>query len=132
MVQSRTMTHGAFSALGYDPVTDDLYWNDKAQNTIYRQSRTETFNAAGDLARTLFAAGKQSDIDGLAVDWLAAMVYFADGKKQQIAVVASGSRATGMHRVLFHTDLGEPKGITLDPHEGWVYAYVINELHDWV
>ena len=118
MVQSRTVTHGVFSALGYDPVTDDLYWNDKAQNTIYRQSRTETFKAAGDLATTIFTAERQSEIDGLAVDWLTAMVYFADGGKRQIAVVASGSRTTGMHRVLFHTDLGDPKGITLDPHEG--------------
>lgn len=119
-VQSRTVENGAFYSLGYDPVSDDLYWNDKAEHTIYRQARTSSLKEAtyNNGIKKLFSAGTESEIDGIAVDWLTEMVYFTDFKKRWVGVVASGSRTADMYRILFHTDLGDPKGITLDPFEG--------------
>ena len=119
-VHSKIVPNGAIYSLGYDPVKDDLYWNDKAKHSIYRQPRTASFKAGdnGDGVKTLFAAGAESEIDGIAVDWMTKMVYFTDYKKRWIGVVASGKHAANMYRILFHTDLGDPKGITLDPYEG--------------
>ncbi|UYV64099.1 hypothetical protein LAZ67_2006567 [Cordylochernes scorpioides] len=55
--------------------------------------------------------------DRLAVDWIYNHIYWADTDKNTIEVV---DLATKMHKTIIDTMLDEPRGIALNPLDGWM------------
>src|SRR4051812_14132410 len=56
--------------------------------------------------------------EGMAVDWIAHNLYWADTSLNRIEV----ARLDGSSRkVILWKDLDNPRSIALDPNEGWMY-----------
>lgn len=54
-------------------------------------------------------------VDGIAYDWIYENLYFTETQLNKIEVI---STRTLFRRVLFQTDLDEPRGIAVHPIEG--------------
>ncbi|XP_066267550.1 uncharacterized protein [Branchiostoma lanceolatum] len=96
-------------ALNYDPANDDVYWTDATEKKIMRGSRN------GDNVEVLVEG---NIVDGLALDLTAGNMFWTERETDVIAV----ARLDGRHqKVLFSTDLNEPRAIVLDPANGRMF-----------
>ena len=86
-----------------------IFWSDGRSKTI----TTGYFNGTGSkiIVRTLY------NPDGLAVDWMARLIYFTDAGLNAIGV----TDFEGHHVILLREDLDQPRAIAVDPAEGYMY-----------
>lgn len=96
--------------VSYDCHEQFIYWSDVSSNVINR-IRYDGSNYSIVLQNVPSA-------EGLAVDWISRNIYFTDAVKRTIEVAS----LDGKHRkVLVDTDLKNPRGIALDPRDGYMF-----------
>lgn len=96
--------------ISYDCHEQFIYWSDVSSNVINR-IRYDGSNYSIVLQNVPSA-------EGLAVDWISRNIYFTDAVKRTIEVAS----LDGKHRkVLVDTDLKNPRGIALDPRDGYMF-----------
>lgn len=96
-----------------------MYWTDTTGSAILRSkydgSEVETF---------LSSENGLKFPEGIAIDWLARNVYWADSGKRTIEVANIESKG---HKVLFDERLKNPRGVALDPISRFVETIIIKE-----
>jgi low density lipoprotein receptor-related protein 5/6 len=102
-------------SIDYDPVEDFIYWSDEEQHAIKRSRQDGT-------SITDIVSSEIKQPDGLAVDYIARNLYWADSGSDRIEVC----RLNGAYRrVLIHDNLEEPRDVAVAPTLGWMF------LSDW-
>ncbi|XP_052130857.1 prolow-density lipoprotein receptor-related protein 1 isoform X2 [Frankliniella occidentalis] len=100
-------------ALDFDWSENCLYWSDvtASGSSIKRQ-------CGGNTTFQVLHSVTLQNPDGLAVDWVGGNLYWCDKGLDTIEV----SKLDGRYRhVLINSGLQEPRAITLDPHQGYMY-----------
>ncbi|XP_034243195.1 prolow-density lipoprotein receptor-related protein 1 isoform X1 [Thrips palmi] len=100
-------------ALDFDWEGKCLYWSDvtASGSTIKRQ-------CGGNATHEVLHSATLQNPDGLAVDWVGQNLYWCDKGLDTIEV----SKLDGRYRhILINSGLQEPRAITLDPHQGYMY-----------
>jgi SHS2 domain-containing protein len=96
-------------AVSYDCHEKFIYWSDISSKIINR-IRLDGTNYTVVLDNVESA-------EGLAVDWISRNLYYTDSVKHTIEVASlDGSN----RKVLINTDLKNPRGIAVDPIDGFV------------
>ena len=67
-----------------------------------------------------------AEIHTLAVDWVTNNVYFTEGSHGWVAVQSANAGQENRYKILFSKDLYNPRGIAVDPVEGWVFRFLIS------
>jgi low density lipoprotein receptor-related protein 5/6 len=98
-----------FVAVDVLAVEKRIFWSDARSKTI----STNYVNGTG----SKVIVQKLSNPDGLAVDWMARLVFFTDAVLDAIGV----TDFEGRHVILLREDLDQPRAIALDPAEGYMY-----------
>uniref|UniRef100_A0AC35U6F2 EGF-like domain-containing protein n=1 Tax=Rhabditophanes sp. KR3021 TaxID=114890 RepID=A0AC35U6F2_9BILA len=62
--------------------------------------------------------GNVKSADGLAVDWVHGLLFWTDSDKKEISVMNLTNFKT---KVLFNTDINEPRAIAVDPSNGLIF-----------
>ena len=98
---------GRVLAVAVDVEEKTLYWSDQVSRTIKKidlQSR-----------KVEVVASEVGHCEGISIDWVNKYVYWTDNKNGRIDM----SRVNGSNRkVLFYSDVQDPRGITVDPVHG--------------
>ncbi|KDR21144.1 hypothetical protein L798_04073, partial [Zootermopsis nevadensis] len=101
-------------ALDYDWAEQCIYWSD----VTALGSSIKRFCGTGDGSYQVLHSATLQNPDGLAVDWVSRNLYWCDKGLDTIEV----SKLDGRYRkVLINTGLQEPRAITLDPRNGYMY-----------
>ncbi|KAG8233630.1 hypothetical protein J437_LFUL001041, partial [Ladona fulva] len=109
------MAHNLTNAVALDFDWQDrcIYWSD----VTALGSSLKRMCEGNSSIQVLHSATLQNP-DGLAVDWVGRNLYWCDKGHDTIEV----SKLDGHYRkVLINTGLQEPRAITLDPHNGYMY-----------
>ncbi|XP_069676734.1 low-density lipoprotein receptor-related protein 1 isoform X1 [Periplaneta americana] len=101
-------------ALDYDWAEQCIYWSD----VMALGSSIKRLCGSSDSAYQVLHSATLQNPDGLAVDWVGRNLYWCDKGLDTIEV----SKLDGRYRkVLINTGLQEPRAITLDPRNGYMY-----------
>ena len=104
--------------LSYDCHEKYIYWSDVSSNTI-NWIREDGSNFSVILNNVKSA-------EGLAVDWISRNIYFNDSESRTIEVAS----LNGLYRkVLIKSHLTNPRGIAVDPIDGYIYWTDWNRKH---
>lgn len=117
------------SALDIDHARQLVCWTDQGLESIECQPTHPTATSAGGGGAAAAAAAAPHKFtvvssglgkpEGLAIDWYTGNVYWTDGETDRIEVAqleASAGAARGHRKVLFWSDLDQPRAIALVPH----------------
>jgi nidogen (entactin) len=96
--------------LSYDCHEQFIYWSDVSGNLISR-IRYDGSNYSVVLQNVKSA-------EGLAVDWISRNIYFTDAEARTIEVASLSGK---YRKVLINTDLKNPRGIAVDPIDGYIF-----------
>ncbi|XP_072036117.1 low-density lipoprotein receptor-related protein 2-like [Amphiura filiformis] len=95
--------------IDYDSEGNTLFWTDVSSGKI---SRLDIKTLAQETLITEVAS------DGVSYDWINQNIYWTDFATNTVEV----AKADGSYRtVLYDTDLDDPRGIVVDPREGFLY-----------
>lgn len=100
-------------ATASEMATGTIYWSDMHAKKIYK------LNKGSSEAEVVVESGLDL-VEGLAVDWIARNLYWADSKLKTIEVATLEGKN---HIVLISQNISQPRGIALDPCEGerWLF-----------
>ena len=97
-------------AISYDCHEQFIYWSDVSSNIISR-IRYDGSNYSVVLENVKSA-------EGLAVDWLSRNIYFTDAEQRTIEVASLNGK---YRKILVNTNLKNPRGIAVDPIDGYIF-----------
>ena len=96
--------------ISYDCHEQFIYWSDVSSNNINR-IRYDGSNYSVVLQNVPSA-------EGLSVDWLSRNIYFTDAEKRTVEVASLDGK---FRKVLIDTDLKNPRGIAVNPRDGFIF-----------
>nr|XP_034837843.1 very low-density lipoprotein receptor-like [Maniola hyperantus] len=101
----------------YDFKTGVVFWSNVREQKIYKSQINE--ESKGGEKEGLVVIGDQLiTLEGLAVDWIYKRLYWTDAGKKHIEL----SDLNGdMRKILIQGKLDEPRAITVNPLDGWMY-----------
>ena len=107
--------------LTYDFVSDRVFWADFSAHVV------KTMFLNGSDVKTLFVEMKEHRTEGLAFDPASQLLYYTDSKRNIIRVMNPTAR---YHKTLVH--VLSPRGIVLDPKNGWVsFGLITEHVYIW-
>lgn len=92
-----------------------VYWSDLTGGRIYEARVNSTAAAAAASRGVVVVVGGLEAPDGLACDWVARKLYWADSETDRIEVANVDGTC---RRVLYWRDIHQPRAIVLDPPRG--------------
>lgn len=98
--------------LDIDCVEGRLFWSDVSGMAI----RSANYNGSG---KSDFITAGIGSPEGLSVDWISRNIYWTDATKDTIEVASLGPNSR--RRILFDTDLINPRGIVVHPQRGKIF-----------
>uniref|UniRef100_A0A8C5PHU3 EGF-like domain-containing protein n=1 Tax=Leptobrachium leishanense TaxID=445787 RepID=A0A8C5PHU3_9ANUR len=102
-------------SLDVEVTSRKVYWCD----LFYRRIYSAPLDRAGDPAEHVVLINTQiHSPEGLAVDWVHKNIYWTDSGNKTISVATTDGCK---RKTLFTRDLNEPRAITLDPTEGFMF-----------
>ncbi|XP_026686698.1 sortilin-related receptor [Diaphorina citri] len=102
----------------YDMHRNCVYWADIVNDIISRQCVIN-----GSLVEEKIVTTALYSVEGMALDWVADLLYWVDGQKALIQVVRTDIQHTGRMRktVLDYKVLNKPRGIAVHPGRGLMF-----------
>ncbi|CAK9302728.1 unnamed protein product [Gordionus sp. m RMFG-2023] len=133
-------------AIDFDIVTQRVFWSDVSSETIYSTPLVPEEIVGSNKIETI-VEGNISMPDGISVDWIYRLIYWTDTGKNTIEVArladhtnsnqsftekgskdnqSNSSRTFGggsviARKILFDSDLDEPRAILIDPRHRYLY-----------
>lgn len=96
-----------------------LFWTDQTSGSIQSVNYSITDNGAIKIHEEIQNISKDlSSPDGLACDWISNNIYWTDSETKRIEVASIGA---GHRKVLFWTDLDQPRAIAVLPMKGLMF-----------
>ncbi|KAK7092469.1 low-density lipoprotein receptor 2-like [Littorina saxatilis] len=100
-------------ALDYDPVEKRIFWTEVGIVNHIRSA-----GLTGGRAETVFDAGKDAVLDGLAVDHVSRLIFYTDTVNKLVAMVTMSTLA---HKTVVNSSLDKPRAIVLDTSNGVMF-----------
>ena len=111
-------------SLDVDVCEKTIYWSDINQRHIQRMHLT-----TGIIEEII--TDNLGVIDGLAIVWESDLIYWADYSNSRVEVASPAGK---QRKILFASQVYNPRGIALYPKKGWVF--VSSKIHysnnDWL
>lgn len=103
------------SALDIDYARQLVCWTDQGLESIECQPTNHTGSGQPAHKFSVVSSGLVKP-EGLAIDWYTSNVYWTDGETDRIEVAQLEGGARGHRKVLFWSELDQPRAIALVPH----------------
>ncbi|XP_070174698.1 uncharacterized protein [Littorina saxatilis] len=101
-------------AVDYNPVDEKIYWTEVT--TTFNAIRSADLDGSG--VHTIYNAGLNATLDGLAVDPLSRLIFYSDAAQNVIAML---TMSTWAKKTVVTSNLDNPRAIVLDTANGVLF-----------